>query len=146
MSSFKTIDREDLKKRLDRLDRIQIVNVLAPEYAYLGSIPGSHKIPVNELAVRAGELKQNLDVVTYCAGPQCDASRRAAEILDSLGFRVSAYEGGLREWKKAGFRVEGESAGPSASPDKKKNEARVDQELEGSFPASDPPSWSGTSL
>lgn len=140
MSRFKTINREELKAKLDRREKIQLVNVLGWEHEHLGSIPGSHRIPADNLASGSAELNKNLEVIAYCAGPQCDASRRAASILDSLGFRVSAYEGGIEDWKKAGYPLEGEGAKLTRDP-KKIQEARIDEELKESFPASDPPSW-----
>ena len=50
------------------------------------------------------ELDTSKEAITYCAGPQCDASRRAAEQLAQRGFRVRAFEGGLEAWKQADLR------------------------------------------
>ena len=41
-------------------------------------------------------------IITYCGGPQCTASKQAAEKLASFGYtNVSAYEGGLQDWSEA---------------------------------------------
>lgn len=72
----------------------------------LGLIQGSRKIPLAELDQRVGELDKARDVVTYCASDQCNASKQAAEKLVAQGFKVRAYEGGIKEWKEAGLPLE----------------------------------------
>ncbi|CAN5467616.1 rhodanese-like domain-containing protein [soil metagenome] len=47
--------------------------------------------------------------VTYCWGPACNASTRAAAALASLGFSVKELVGGLSAWQFEGFAVEGRS-------------------------------------
>lgn len=64
------------------------------------------KIPLDKLATRSGELDKAKPVVTYCAGTDCHASREAAERLATMGFKVRAYEGGIKEWKAANLPVE----------------------------------------
>jgi rhodanese-related sulfurtransferase len=52
-------------------------------------------------------LPKNQEIVVYCGGPKCPQSRMAAEKLGKLGYgNVRAYEGGLEEWKGAGYAVE----------------------------------------
>lgn len=102
-----TISKNELKDMMDREEPVQIVNVLAPEYYPLGFIKGSQKIPLSELDQRSSELDRSKTVVVYCAHQQCDASRKAAEKLTSLGFCALAYEGGIKEWTEAGFPREG---------------------------------------
>lgn len=144
MDRFSTIGRDELRSRLDRHENIQLVNVLGPAYDHLGSIPGSRRIPVDTIGSRPLTLDKDSDVVTYCAGPQCDASRRAAEMLAGLGYRVSAYEGGIQDWKDAGYALEGAGSKPQAPEASKAAESRIDEEIEASFPASDPPSWTSS--
>lgn len=108
----KTISREELQEKLKQ-GGVQVLNVLEPEWHKLGSIPGSRKIPVSQLEKRLGEVDKSKEVVTYCAGPQCSASREGAKKLASKGYNVRAYEGGIKDWKAAGLKVEeaGESGG-----------------------------------
>ena len=83
-----------------------MVNVLGPQFYNLGVIPGSKKIPLNELDERTRELDPSKEVVTYCASSQCTASKLAAEKLLNQGFHVKAYEGGIKDWKEAGLPTE----------------------------------------
>lgn len=106
MKTITTVTKEELRRKIDLGEKCQIVNVLSPDYYHLGFIKGSLRIPLNELEGRAGELDKSREVVVYCAHSECSASRQAAEKLEHLGFRVSAYEGGIKEWKEAGYPVE----------------------------------------
>jgi ArsR family transcriptional regulator len=106
MAPIRTISKEELRRKLERHDRVQIVNVLDPSSYHLGSIPGSKRIPLAELPHRLDELEPATDVITYCAGAQCPASRDAAEFLAEQGVSVRAYEGGITEWKDAGYPIE----------------------------------------
>lgn len=105
-----TISTEELRLKLAEGEPIQLVNVLDPSYYRMGWIPGSRKIPVAELERRIGELDQSKEVIAYCAGPECHASMEGAQKLADQGFRVRAYEGGLKEWKQAGLPLEGVAA------------------------------------
>lgn len=106
MTTLTIISKEELKSKLDKHEDFQLINVLGPDYDHLGSIPGSIRIPVDSLEKRLGELDKAKDAVVYCAGYECSASRKAAELLTSHGFCAIAYEGGLKEWKEAGFPIE----------------------------------------
>ncbi len=105
-SNIRTITKEELAEKIKNVQPVQIVNVLDPKQYNLGLIKGSKKIPLDQLDSRLGELDRNIEVVTYCASYDCPASHKAAEKLFTRGFRVSAYEGGITEWKEAGLPME----------------------------------------
>lgn len=105
-ASRKMIHKDELHKKIQAGESIQIVNVLDPEKYVLGFIKGSLKIPVDKLDARISELDKSKPVVTYCAGGECNASKSAAAKLASKGFNVSVYEGGIREWKAAGLPMD----------------------------------------
>jgi rhodanese-related sulfurtransferase len=57
--------------------------------------------------VRGTNLPKDAEIVVYCGGPKCPMSRMAAEKLIKLGYdNARAYEGGLEEWKDAGFAID----------------------------------------
>ena len=101
-TAVKTVTKEELQRKL-KDGTAQVINVLEPEHYALGAIRGSKKIPLSGLESRLGELDKSKEVVTYCAGVDCDASRKAADLLAAKGFKASAYEGGVKEWKEAGL-------------------------------------------
>lgn len=100
------ISKGELFEKINSKDPVQIVNVLKPEYYSLGFIQGSKRIPEDEIEARFKELDRNREVVTYCASYDCHASRRAAEKLTARGYKVRAYEGGIKEWKESGLPME----------------------------------------
>jgi rhodanese-related sulfurtransferase len=54
--------------------------------------------------VQSTNLPKSAGIVVYCGGLKCPQSRMAAEKLLKLGYEnLRAYEGGLEEWKAAGF-------------------------------------------
>lgn len=104
--AVKVMTKDELNGKVAKAEAFQLVNVLDPESYDLGMIKGSIKIPLAELEARFTELDKAKEVVTYCAGPACDASRKAAALLAAKGFNVSAYEGGIKEWTAANLPVD----------------------------------------
>lgn len=107
MRILTTLQMEEIVDAGDTL----VVNVLDRNAFERGHIPGSENVPlsdddfVDRIEARTGD--RNETVIVYCAGPDCDASERAAEILDEAGFTaVYDYEGGLKSWADAGHDVE----------------------------------------
>lgn len=102
----KTITKEQLERRLRADPNLQVVNVLEPQYHYLGSIRGSKLIPLSTLSNNLPQLDKNRDVILYSASYECNASHQAALKLTLRGYKVQVYEGGIQEWKKAGLPTE----------------------------------------
>jgi rhodanese-related sulfurtransferase len=108
-----TISTTDLAQRVRDDVGLHVWNVLTDEYFKGELIPGSRRVPVDRLAeaLRRSSVAKDAAIVVYCAGPACPQSRQAAEKLAAFGYtRVEAYEGGLEEWKQAGFGVVGTGA------------------------------------
>ena len=68
-----TIDREELRRKIERGDRLVLLDVLAQEYYDRAHLPGALNLPWehNEAAFlhQAGHLVPNKDaeIVVYCA-------------------------------------------------------------------------------
>lgn len=101
-TTYRAIDRNTLKSKLDRKEKFHLWNVLTKEYYKPDkNIPGSKWVPVNELEKRLPSLNAGKSdaIVVYCGSFQCPSSKQAAEKLVQLGFEnVSAYEGGVADW------------------------------------------------
>jgi rhodanese-related sulfurtransferase len=104
------ISIDDLKKKIDAGEDLQIVDVRGRECCYdLGHIPGAISIPLNEFEERAPrELDKERPVIVYCGGFSCTLSPRAAHLLsDCMGFTdVSDYAGGIKKWRDSGSDIE----------------------------------------
>ena len=112
--SMQTIDRETLKRSLDKGSDLAILNVLPKDYYSKEHITGSDNIPLEgetfEKDVESKVGSKDKPIVVYCASTECPASRNAAEKLEKAGFtNVRAYEGGMQDWKDANYPVEGTS-------------------------------------
>lgn len=115
-TAVKIITRDALNEKMTKHEHFQLLNVLEPKDYALGMIKGSRKIPLAELDKRFTELDKATEVVTYCAGTGCTASRKAAEMLAERGFKVSVYEGGIKDWTAANLPVEPAAAPVTAAP------------------------------
>ena len=87
----------ELKQRLDRGDKLRIIDVREPNEYQINRIPGSELIPLGELPRRYAELDPADELVMQCkVGGR---SAKAADFLRSVGFkRVLNLKGGILEW------------------------------------------------
>ena len=78
-----------------------LINTLSKEEFQKSHLPGSINIPADKIAQKAPELFAQHDwIVVYCASQQCDASHKAGQTREKLGFtNVYRFEGGIEEWK-----------------------------------------------
>jgi len=106
--AFET-DSSDLHADLGKGDDgLVILDVRSPEAYAKEHIPGAINLPhrrINASAIAA--LGGGRAVVTYCWGPGCNASTKAAFRLAELGIPVKELIGGIEYWKREGFPTEG---------------------------------------
>jgi rhodanese-related sulfurtransferase len=92
------ISAVDLKRRMDKGDDIQLIDVRQPEEYAVSKIEGAKLIPLGELMNRIKELDPNRETVIHCkTGIR---SARAVEILTQRGFSGSLknLKGGITAW------------------------------------------------
>jgi NhaP-type Na+/H+ or K+/H+ antiporter len=65
-----------------------------------GPIPGSERIPPDQVADWAAKQPKEQPIVTYCACPDEAASGRAARLLREMGFQAVALKGGYQAWRE----------------------------------------------
>lgn len=88
-----------LKERLDKGDRPQLVDVREPYEWDIGNLgpQGAKLIPLKELPNRLSEIDRDREVVVYCRSGA--RSARAADFLRGQGYgRVLNMEGGILAW------------------------------------------------
>ncbi len=87
----------ELKERLDRGDKVRIIDVREPNEYQINRIPGSELIPLGELPRRYAELNPDEELVMQCK--MGGRSAKAADFLRSVGFkRVLNLKGGILDW------------------------------------------------
>ena len=70
-----------------------------------GHIPGAVLIPLDELALRAGELPVGEPILIYCRSG--NRSLEAMNLLGGAGFmNLSSMDGGFNDWVAAGYPAE----------------------------------------
>jgi adenylyltransferase/sulfurtransferase len=87
----------ELKARMDRGDRLNVIDVREPyEYA-IARIPGTTLIPLGQIAERSVELDRESEIIL-----QCRSGKRSADALNQLkakGFtRLKNLVGGITAW------------------------------------------------
>jgi adenylyltransferase/sulfurtransferase len=87
----------ELKKRLDRGDKLTIVDVREPHEYQINKIAGSVLIPLGDIPKRYVELDPNDELVMQCkVGGR---SAKAADFLRSKGYKkVLNLSGGILDW------------------------------------------------
>jgi adenylyltransferase/sulfurtransferase len=87
----------ELKQRLDRGDKLTIVDVREPNELQINRIPGSLHIPLGDIPKRYNELDPDAELVMQCKSGV--RSGKAADFLRSVGFkRVLNLKGGILDW------------------------------------------------
>jgi rhodanese-related sulfurtransferase len=83
-----------------------VVDSRSPEAWIQGHIPDAVHLPTAEIPARAAELiPAGATVVTYCWGPGCNGSTRAALAFAGLGYPVKEMIGGYEYWVREGLPV-----------------------------------------
>ena len=87
----------------------------ADEYAVCHAA-GAINLPHRRIAAdTTAGFDRDAILVTYCWGPACNASTKAAARLARLGFKVKEMIGGFEYWAREGLPVES-AAGPARRP------------------------------
>ena len=87
----------ELKQRLDRGDKLKIVDVREPNEYQINRIAGSQLIPLGDVPQRYQELDKNEEIVVQCK--MGGRSAKAADFLRSVGFtKVLNLKGGILDW------------------------------------------------
>ena len=99
----------DLKEKLDRGDKnLHLINALEPPKFRAMHIPGSLNLSSREEIVSTAFDPQD-QIVVYCSDTCCNKSITLYHLFESLGYsNIFRFAGGLTEWEKMGFPLEGD--------------------------------------
>ena len=88
---------DELKGRLDRNEKLFILDVRNPEEFQICRIPGSTLLPLPELPSRFKELNPDEEMIVHCKSGM--RSLKATNFLRQQGFRnVKNLKGGILAW------------------------------------------------
>lgn len=103
---MKIISGPELKEKINRRDNFKLVMTFHEMGFRAKHIPGSLNISSKEGIV--GVIDPSDEIVIYCVNERCLASIAAYRQLIEHGFtNVSRFAGGLEEWEKLGYPLEG---------------------------------------
>ena len=108
MSTIPAISLDELTTELQLGKIDQFWNVLTDRYFDGTLIPGSRRVPLDQVGreVAGGAIPWDAAIVVYCANYDCPQSAQAVEKLRAFGYtNVRAYEGGLEEWAQSGLAL-----------------------------------------
>jgi rhodanese-related sulfurtransferase len=103
--------KEAVLKNLRRKDVI-VLNVLPDDDFLKLHIKGSYNMALfQNRGLFAAEVEKEFGkdkfFITYSADITCAAGPNAAQALRNRGFNAQDYPGGVKEWREAGFPLEG---------------------------------------
>jgi len=88
---------EELKNRLDKQEKVFILDVRNPEEYQICRIPGSTLIPLPQLQQRLEELDREREIVIHCKSGM--RSLKAQQLLREKGFvKTKNLKGGILAW------------------------------------------------
>jgi adenylyltransferase/sulfurtransferase len=91
------IDPVEVKKKIDRGERFQLIDVREPHEYQICSIPTAKLIPLGDLPKRVNELDSSVELVAHCKSGV--RSGKAIDFLRQAGFRkVKNMKGGILAW------------------------------------------------
>ena len=106
---LKTIDRDELRRKLAGANPPVLAEALPEKYFRDWHLPGARHLPHDEVERLAPAVlpDKSAEIVVYCASRSCQNSHVAAGKLVQLGYEnVAVYSGGKQDWMDAGFPVE----------------------------------------
>ena len=102
------ISAEDLHERIERGDKLVILDTRTPEEFQRFCIPGGRSMPGGELALRITDVTKELDedttVILNCAGRT--RSITGTRVLQRMGIQALGLKNGTSGWLLAGFDLE----------------------------------------
>jgi len=107
--SIGIIDIETLKKKIDESNDFVLLDARGPVSYAEEHIVGAISLPVNDAKNRAESIipDKNKEIIAYCGSINFPTSAILAEILIDMGYtNIANYEGGIKDWKEAGYPTE----------------------------------------
>ncbi|ANU13508.1 Rhodanese-like domain protein [Planococcus halocryophilus Or1] len=93
---MKTITTDELQKRVEAGEELNIIDVREDDEVATGMIPGAKHIPLGEMEERVGELDAQKEYYMICRSGR--RSEMAGGILETSDIDATNVEGGMLAW------------------------------------------------
>jgi rhodanese-related sulfurtransferase len=104
------ITSDELLRKLEDGEPLVLVDALAPMVYAHSHLPGAINVPptaFDSYMVARRIPDRSMEIVVYCASPNCEDSLATGVQLQELGYtKVRHYPGGKNEWRDAGLPLE----------------------------------------
>lgn len=103
---IKIIDSQELKAKLDKKEKIRLLDVREPNEFEAGHIPGAVLVPLSSFQENYSNFvtDPNEEIILTCRSGA--RSMRIAQFLESKGFKnLANHEGGILDWAASDFPV-----------------------------------------
>ncbi len=97
MADLPTITTDELQKKLEAGEKLELVDVREDEEVAAGMIPGSKHIKMMEIPNRMNELERETEYIIICRSGA--RSTNVCHFLQEQGYKVRNMDGGMLEWK-----------------------------------------------
>jgi len=99
-----------LKNKLDKGEKILLIDVRSEDEVKAGSIPGAINLPMDQLEARMKDIPKDVQIVFVC--DHSNRSSLAAELFEKNGYSAATFCV-LEDWKAMGNKT-GETKKPAA--------------------------------
>lgn len=90
------ITPKELKEKLDRGDKLMLLDVRRADEWEFNHLDGATLIPIEELERRRSELPHDEEIIAYChVGSR---SLQVARYLQAYGYDAKSLNGGIDQW------------------------------------------------
>lgn len=97
MEPINIITTEELEKKIENGEELNLIDVREDEEVAEGMIPGAKHIRMNDIPARIDELDKDKEYIFICR-----SSRRSENVcyyLQDQGYKVRNMVGGMLDWK-----------------------------------------------
>jgi rhodanese-related sulfurtransferase len=96
MPTIQKISPEDLKNKLAKGEKLNLIDVREEEEVAEGMIPEAKHIPMGEIPVSLEQFDKGQEYIFICRSS--GRSGRVCEYMNSQGYKVTNMTGGMLEW------------------------------------------------
>ncbi|KXG08830.1 putative adenylyltransferase/sulfurtransferase MoeZ [Anoxybacillus sp. P3H1B] len=97
MEEMKEITAEELKQRLEKGEKLNLIDVREDEEVAYGMIPGAKHIKMGEIPHRLEEFNKEEEYIFICRSGV--RSENVCHYLQELGYSVCNMVGGMLAWE-----------------------------------------------
>ncbi|MGG5252608.1 rhodanese-like domain-containing protein [Neobacillus sp. SM06] len=96
MSEIKTITPEELRKKLEAGEKLELVDVREYDEVEQGMIPGAKHIPMGDIPAKLDQFDKNKEYIFICRSSA--RSGNVCHYLHNQGYNVVNMVGGMMNW------------------------------------------------